>query len=54
MKLPNFLTEDARALLIALLNRNPPKRLGSGPGGANDIKRHPFFKGLDWKAAENR
>ena len=54
LKLPNFLSEDARALLIALLNRNPSKRLGSGTNGANDIKRHPFFRGLDWRAAENR
>jgi serine/threonine protein kinase len=54
LKLPNFLSEDARGLLIALLNRNPTRRLGSGPNGANDIKRHAFFKDLDWRAAENR
>ena len=51
LKLPNFLSEDARALLIALLNRNPHKRLGAGPNGASAIKAHPFFKGLDWTAA---
>lgn len=51
MKLPNFLSEDARSLLIALLNRNPHKRLGAGPNGAGAIKAHPFFKGLDWTAA---
>jgi len=54
LKLPNFLSDEARALLIALLNRNPHKRLGSGPVGASDIKRHTFFKGFDWKVCESR
>ena len=49
LKLPNFLSEEARSFLIALLNRNPSKRLGSGPGGANDIKKHIFFKDMDWQ-----
>jgi len=44
LKLPNFLSEDARSLLISLLNRNPHKRLGAGPNGAEDIKKHIFFK----------
>ncbi len=30
LKLPSFLSEETRALLIALLNRNPNKRLGAG------------------------
>ena len=34
--------------MIALLNRNPSKRLGSGTGGATDIKNHVFFKDIDW------
>ena len=31
---------------------NPEKRLGSGPGGADDIKKHRWFSRLDWKALE--
>ena len=54
MKLPNFLSEDARSLLIALLNRNPHKRLGAGQNGADDIKKHIFFKKIDWEKAERR
>jgi serine/threonine protein kinase len=54
LKLPNFLSEDARSLLIALLNRNPHKRLGAGPNGADDIKKHVFFKQIDWQQAESR
>lgn len=52
--MPSFLSINARELLIALLNRNPNKRLGSGPGGATEIKNHVFFESLDWDQAENR
>ena len=54
LKLPSFLSINARELLIALLNRNPQKRLGSGPNGATDIKNHVFFDGMDWNLVENR
>jgi serine/threonine protein kinase len=30
LKLPNFLSKEARSLLIGLMNRNPLKRLGAG------------------------
>lgn len=53
LKLPNFLSDNSRALLVALLNRNPAKRLGS-KGGADEIKGHVFFKGIDWKKAEKK
>ena len=33
---------------IQLLTREPEKRLGSGRGDAEEIKRHPFFKGVNW------
>jgi len=53
LQLPKFLSEDARALLIALLNRNPYKRLGSGKEDAKQIKEHPFFKKINWDDAIN-
>ena len=31
-------------MLIALLNRNPTKRLGSGSSDCSEIKEHAFFK----------
>ncbi|XP_041995286.1 phototropin-2-like isoform X2 [Salvia splendens] len=40
-------TLPARQLIHALLNRDPSSRLGSN-GGANEIKEHPFFKGINW------
>lgn len=54
LKLPSYLSEEARSILVQLLNRNPYKRLGAGKKGAAEIKEHPFFKGLDWKEAESR
>nr|AML77332.1 putative LOV domain-containing protein [Buxbaumia aphylla] len=42
----------ARQLMRSLLQRNPLKRLGSNQG-ANDIKSHPFFKGINWTLIRN-
>ncbi|XP_038995932.1 phototropin-2-like isoform X1 [Hibiscus syriacus] len=40
-------TLAARQLINALLNREPGGRLGSRTG-ANEIKEHPFFRGINW------
>lgn len=37
----------ARQLIHGLLNRDPGSRLGSN-SGANEIKQHPFFHGINW------
>ena len=52
--MPASISNEANALLISLLNRNPLKRLGSGPNDAEDIKSHPFFTGIDWDKVEKR
>ena len=39
---------EARDLILNLLNRNPKKRLGAGASDSEDIKKHDFFKGIDW------
>lgn len=38
---------SAKQLIYRLLQRDPSSRLGSN-GGANDIKNHPFFRGINW------
>ncbi|XP_058753352.1 phototropin-1-like isoform X2 [Vicia villosa] len=38
---------SAKQLIYHLLQRDPTSRLGS-KGGANDIKNHSFFKGINW------
>ena len=54
LKLPMFLSTEVKNLLIALLNRNPKKRLGAGKSDADEIKKHPWFKCINWQDAYNR
>ncbi|EFA85933.1 protein serine/threonine kinase [Heterostelium album PN500] len=42
---PAHISPDARSLLELLLERDPDKRLAD----PNIIKRHPFFKSIDWE-----
>uniref|UniRef100_A0A126X317 non-specific serine/threonine protein kinase n=1 Tax=Illicium floridanum TaxID=13098 RepID=A0A126X317_ILLFL len=37
----------ARQLIYRLLHRDPQNRLGSTEG-ANEVKKHPFFRGVNW------
>jgi len=48
LKIPSSLSEDCKNLIVSLLNRNPSKRLGAGPEGSEEIKRHPFFADIAW------
>lgn len=41
---PSLIGSVARDLLQRLLCKDPKKRLGSGPTGAQEIKEHPFFR----------
>uniref|UniRef100_A0A672NUZ0 non-specific serine/threonine protein kinase n=1 Tax=Sinocyclocheilus grahami TaxID=75366 RepID=A0A672NUZ0_SINGR len=45
---PSIIGRLAQDLLRRLLVKDPHKRLGSGPRGAEEIKSHAFFKGLNW------
>ncbi|MCL7040150.1 hypothetical protein MKW94_030413, partial [Papaver nudicaule] len=54
MKLPGFLTSEAHSLLKGLLQKEASKRLGSGPGGSEEIKRHKWFKAVNWRKLEAR
>ncbi|PON62394.1 Phototropin [Parasponia andersonii] len=38
---------QAKQLMHRLLHRDPKNRLGSREG-ANEVKRHPFFRGVNW------
>jgi serine/threonine protein kinase len=54
LRIPASLSEEAKNLIVSLLNRNPSKRLGAGPDGADEIKKHAFFKDLDWQMAKEK
>merc|ERR1712232_690535 len=47
---PTYVTANAKDLLQRMLLRSPDQRLGGGAGGQEDIKRQPFFGGIDWAA----
>ncbi|KAH0503142.1 Ribosomal protein S6 kinase alpha-1 [Microtus ochrogaster] len=52
--MPQFLSTEAQSLLRALFKRNPANRLGSGPDGAEEIKRHVFYSSIDWNKLYRR
>ncbi|KAG8650052.1 serine/threonine-protein kinase AtPK2/AtPK19 [Manihot esculenta] len=54
MKLPAYLSSEAHSLLKGLLQKDASKRLGSGPTGSEEIKRHKWLKPINWKKLESR
>ncbi|KAH6798291.1 serine/threonine protein kinase 2 [Perilla frutescens var. hirtella] len=54
VKLPGFLSSEAHSLLKGLLQKEPSKRLGSGPKGSDEIKSHKWLKSINWKKLEAR
>ncbi|RMD40103.1 hypothetical protein DV735_g5022, partial [Chaetothyriales sp. CBS 134920] len=54
LSLPYFLSPDAKDLLTRLLRKEPKKRLGVGANDLAVIKRHRFFRKIDWHKLENR
>lgn len=48
LSFPKYLSAEAKDLLGRLLERDPTRRLGTGPDDANEIKRHPFFREIQW------
>ncbi|XP_042476669.1 serine/threonine-protein kinase AtPK2/AtPK19-like [Macadamia integrifolia] len=54
IKLPGFLSSEAHSLLKGLLQKEESRRLGSRPGGSEEIKQHKWFKPINWKKLEER
>ncbi|XP_022106066.1 beta-adrenergic receptor kinase 2-like isoform X1 [Acanthaster planci] len=48
VEFPDSMSEEMRSLLEGLLQRDVPMRLGCQGGGAQEVKDHAFFKGIDW------
>lgn len=53
-KFTDRFNSEAKDLITKLLNKNPAKRLGCGPHGAEEIKSHPFFSDIDFDAVYNK
>ncbi|XP_009802853.1 serine/threonine-protein kinase AtPK2/AtPK19-like [Nicotiana sylvestris] len=54
VKLLPRLTGEAHSLLKGLLQKDPSKRLGSGPRGGDEIKSHKWFRSINWKKLDAR
>ncbi|KAJ7990828.1 hypothetical protein DPEC_G00290970 [Dallia pectoralis] len=46
---PKDMGPQAKDLIQRLLVKDPKKRLGSGPDGADNVKKHPFYQKLNWE-----
>eukprot|EP00761_Pharyngomonas_kirbyi_P012780 gb/GECH01012807.1/.p1 GENE.gb/GECH01012807.1/~~gb/GECH01012807.1/.p1 ORF type:complete len:355 (+),score=81.78 gb/GECH01012807.1/:1-1065(+) len=51
---PRFIEPRAKDLIQSLLTTDTTKRLGALAGGAQDVKNHPWFSGVDWQALLDR
>ena len=50
IEFPSSMSSEAINFISRLLDRNPETRLGSSEKDVEEIKEHPFFSGIDWKA----
>uniref|UniRef100_A0A667XJK9 protein kinase C n=1 Tax=Myripristis murdjan TaxID=586833 RepID=A0A667XJK9_9TELE len=54
VRYPRFLSTEAIGIMRRLLRRNPERRLGSGEKDAEEVKKQPFFRAVDWEALLQR
>ena len=50
----NHFTPEAKQIITDLLEVEPKNRLGYGKKGTENVKKHPFFKGIDWDELYNK
>uniref|UniRef100_A0A4W4H8L8 protein kinase C n=2 Tax=Electrophorus electricus TaxID=8005 RepID=A0A4W4H8L8_ELEEL len=48
VRYPRFLSTEAISIMRRLLRRNPERRLGAGERDAEEVKKHLFFRHIDW------
>ena len=48
VRYPHFLSNEAISIIKRLLRKIPEKRLGSSERDAEDIKKQPFFRNVQW------
>ncbi|KAN0038373.1 hypothetical protein ACTA71_000548 [Dictyostelium dimigraforme] len=52
LKIPTYISPEAKSLLEGLLTREVDKRLGTKGGG--EVKQHPWFKNIDWEKLDRK
>ncbi|XP_063318955.1 serine/threonine-protein kinase N2 isoform X1 [Pelmatolapia mariae] len=50
VRYPRFLSTEAISIMRRLLRRSPERRLGAGEKDAEEVKKHLFFRTIDWTA----
>ena len=51
LPLKSYFSKDLKSLLLGLTHKIPAMRIGhTKNGGSSEIKKHPFFKKVDWSA----
>ncbi|KAG7321555.1 hypothetical protein KOW79_014413 [Hemibagrus wyckioides] len=48
VRYPRFLSTESISIMRRLLRRNPERRLGGGERDAEEVKKHLFFRSIDW------
>uniref|UniRef100_A0A7N8YIZ5 protein kinase C n=1 Tax=Mastacembelus armatus TaxID=205130 RepID=A0A7N8YIZ5_9TELE len=48
VRYPRFLSTEAISIMRRLLRRSPERRLGAGERDAEEVKKHLFFRNVDW------
>jgi serine/threonine protein kinase len=51
---PQHVSQDARDLILRLLDKRPELRLGACEYDYQEIQAHPWFAGMDWDAVYNK
>ncbi|XP_061825161.1 ribosomal protein S6 kinase alpha-5 [Nerophis lumbriciformis] len=46
---PKDMSPLAKDIIQRLLTKDPKKRLGSGPNGVENVKKHPFYQKINWE-----
>jgi serine/threonine protein kinase len=47
--LPDYCSNEARNFVFYLMLKKPALRLGTGKNGAEDVRKDPFFSGINWE-----
>ncbi len=51
---PDYLSPEAVDIISRLLDVDETTRLGQGETGEDDVKNHPFFRGIDFSLLEQK
>ena len=54
VKVPPFMSANAKDAVLKLLDKDPKTRLGGDEGGGHTVLKHPFFNNIDLEKLERK